>query len=135
MGNYYMDWTTPSRIIGACLVLLLLVPVADGQGYDGAKFLRACNAEVKQRDGLNISEEESIEALWCVSYVSGFLDALAVSELMAPVRKAICLPQRGITTDQAARILVKYLRDNPEKLHQSGRISLFVALAKVFPCR
>ena len=125
----------PTCIIGACLVLLLLVPVANGQGYDGAKFLRACSAEVKQQDGLQVSQEESIEALWCISYVSGFLDALAVSDSMAPARKAICLPQRGITTDQAARILVKYLRDNPEKLHQSGRISLFVALTKIFPCR
>lgn len=118
-----------------CLVLLLLATVAHGQGFEGAQLLRACGAEVKKQDGLKVSDEESIEALWCISYVSGFLDALAFSDLMAPVRKAICLPPQGITTDQAVRILVKYLRDNAQKLHESGRISLFIALAKVFPCR
>ena len=107
---------------------------ADAQGQDGTFFLQACGAAVKQSDGAQLSQEESLGALYCGSYVSGFLDGMSLAVGSTKSQRVVCLPERGITNDQAARLLVKYLRENPQTLHQSGRMSLYIALAKSFPC-
>ena len=123
--------------LALCLAFasLTFVSNAKAQGQDGSFFLRACNAAEKQSDGTQLSQEESLLALYCASYVSGFLDAMSLTITTTKGNKIVCMPDRGITNDQAARILVKYLRENPETLHQSGRTSLYVALAKAFPCK
>ena len=118
----------------ALAVASSLSAVASAQGQDGSFFLQACSAAVKQSDGGQLSEQEGLGALYCGSYVGGFLDAMSITTTLAKGKQFVCTPERGITNDQAARILVKYLRDNPEKLHQSGRMSLYVALANAFPC-
>lgn len=118
------------------LALVLAVPlVSFAQGPEGSELLRACGAAVKQADGLKVSDDEAIGSIWCIGYVSGFLDSLSVSVSTTGGRQNVCLPQRGISNDQAVRILVKYLRENPQTLHQSGRMSLYIALARAFPCK
>ena len=109
--------------------------LSKAQGPEGAHFLRSCGAAVKEQDGLKVSDQEAIESLWCIGYVSGFLDSMSITQSSAGGRKVICLPQQGITNEQAIRIFVKYLRDNPQTLHETGRMSLFIALGKAFPCR
>ena len=123
----------------AAVHLLLAICLAFGadakaQGQDGSFFLQACTAAIKQSDGNQLSPEEGQLALFCASYVSGFLDGMSLSTSSTKSNKIVCTPERGITNDQAARILVKYLRSNPEILHQSGRMTFYVALAKSFPC-
>ena len=124
-----------------CLLLFLAVvsigfPISSqGQGPEGTQLLRACGAAVKQQDGVNISDQEMIESLWCIGYVAGFLDSMSIAQTLGGGRQGVCLPQRGIQNEQAIRILVKYLRDNPQHLHETGRMSLYIALGKAFPCR
>ncbi len=122
-------------VLSVAFASLALGGYAKAQGRDGSFFLRACEAAEKQSDGAKLSQEESLLALYCASYVSGFLDAMSLTVTTTKGTKIVCTPERGITLDQAARILVKYLRENPETLHQSGRTSLYVALAKAFPCK
>lgn len=117
-------------VIFAALPLL-----ATAQGSDGSAFLQACSAAVKQSDGAQVSQEEAMDALYCASYVSGFLDATSLATATTKGQRNICTPERGVTNDQAIRILVKYLRENPQTLHQSGRMSLYISLAKAFPCK
>ena len=116
------------------LVLSAYNPRAHAQGQDGSFYLQACGAAVKQSDGAQLSQEEGAGALYCASYVSGFLDGMSLAAGSTKPQKVVCLPERGITNDQAARLVVKYLRENPQTLHQSGRMSLYIALAKSFPC-
>lgn len=111
------------------------VSPAFAQVADGSRFLRACGAAMKQADGIQISDAELTESIWCIGYVSGFLDSLSISAKANPGRQPACLPIQGIANDQAIRIFVKYLRENPGQLHESGRMSFMVSLARVFPCR
>lgn len=124
------------------LVPSLLIVLALGtqtkshaQGQEGARFLSACGAAVKQQDGVSVSDKEMIESLWCIGYVSGFLDSMSITQSTNGGRPNVCLPQQGITNDQAVRIFVKFLRENPQTLHESGRMLLYIALADAFPCR
>jgi Rap1a immunity proteins len=104
------------------------------QSQDGSFYLQACSAAVKQSDGKSLSTEEEPTAIFCIGYISGFLDAHSLTTTQSGAKKFICTPERGISNDQAIRIFVKYLRENPKILHESGRISLYVSLATAFPC-
>jgi hypothetical protein len=121
--------------LALALVSFVFVGNAKAEEQDGSYFLRACSAHVKETDGTKVSQEESILAFYCISYVAGFLDAMSITVTTTKGTKVVCAPERGIVNDQAVRIFVKYLRENPETLHQSGRTSLYIALAKAFPCK
>jgi hypothetical protein len=101
---------------------------------DGSELLRACTATVVQADGGQLTVEQSVQSIWCSGYVGGFLDGLAVMGWKGGSAK-VCLPREGIENDQAIRIIVKYLRDNPAMLHQSGRVLIVVAIAEAFRCK
>lgn len=122
---------------GALLLICVLTGTAQttrAQGQDGAFWLRACNAALKIDEGASLPPEDQYAAVGCTGYVSGFLDGMSLASASAKSQRAVCLPDRGISNDQATRIFVKYLRDNPEVLHQSGRMSFYIALARSFPC-
>ena len=117
----------------AC-VMLHLPSISQAQ-EDGTRFLRACGATVKQQDGANVSAQEMLESLWCNGYVQGFTDSIPIMQAVIGSPQAVCLPQQGVEVEQGVRIFVKYLRDNPQTLHQTGRMSLYIALGKAFPCK
>ena len=41
----------------------------------------------------------------------------------------------GIASEQATRVIVKYLRENPEKLQERAVTLSLVALQRTFPCK
>ena len=45
-----------------------------------------------------------------------------------------CLPGDGIPVIQAVRVVVKYLSDNPQDLHEDGMALTINALKASFPC-
>ena len=86
-----------------------MVP-AHAQQQDGSFFLRACSAAVRISGGENLGQDETIGALFCNSYVSGFLDGIALTVVASSAQSPVCLPENGIANDQAVRIFVKFLR-------------------------
>lgn len=40
-----------------------------------------------------------------------------------------------VKMSQAAEIVIKYMKDNPEKWHKAGKILVIEALDKAFPCK
>jgi hypothetical protein len=40
-----------------------------------------------------------------------------------------------VKMSQAAEIVIKYMKDNPEKWHTAGQILVIEALDKAFPCK
>lgn len=60
--------------------------------------------------------------------------ALEGADVESLVHSQVCIPT-GTTNEQHLRVIVKYLRDHPEKLHEpAGSLSL-EALKAAFPCR
>src|SRR5262245_59839768 len=123
------------RLIFMLIAAAVASSGAYGQSLDGSAMLRVCGAAVKQAGGGDLTDEESIHALYCVGYVSGFLDALSVTANTPGARQNVCLPQSGITNDEVIQLFVKFLRENPQTLRESGRMSLNIALSRVFPCK
>jgi len=121
-------------VSGLLLLAAAVSSPASALEQDGEFFLQSCGVAVKLSDGQQISDEERLRGVFCVAYLSGFLDSLTLSAKFSSGKKVVCLPERGISNDQAARLLTKYLRDNPEMLHESGRMSFYITLQKTFPC-
>jgi len=99
----------------------------------GNDLLRGCTAMVKGADGPELSGDESALALYWAGYISGFTDSYSIT-LMGQKPTMYCYPLQGIENGQAARIVVKYLKENPKELYQSARLCLLLALQNAFPC-
>lgn len=129
----------------ASLVIVVLVGIsAASNGWaqgapteTGSEMLALCDPGVKTLGGEVISsgEAQKEKAFYCSGYVAGFLDGMAVSGPFKGGPSLICLPRSGVDTEQVIRDYVKYLRDRPERLHQSGRVLLYASLRNAFPCK
>jgi hypothetical protein len=64
----------------------------------------------------------------CIAYVVGAVDGMWWGE-----PNLICLPQ-GVTQDQLAEVVAKYLEDHPERLHLGAPVLIADALQPAFPC-
>ena len=100
----------------------------------GNDLLQNCGFAVRLADGEKISPEQEVQGVFCIGYLNGFTDSTAVSLPMG-AKKNHCLPAQGIPNGQLVRIVTKHLRNSPEKLHESARSLVYVALAEAFPCR
>jgi len=70
----------------------------------------------------------------CLGYVAGVSDALATGSAVAGYRA--CYPESArITTGQAAGVVAKFVRDNPQIRHQVAAVLTARALSQAFPCR
>jgi hypothetical protein len=75
----------------------------------------------------------------CIGFVDGFLEGHATHEHLAevftttrsltPIPKALCMP--ALSTGQIIRVILKYMRDNPEKLHNDKAAIVLWALVDV----
>ena len=66
---------------------------------------------------------------FCHGYIAGVGSMLT----WASERNRICVPD-GVTGGQVVSIVRKYLKENPESLHESADLLVTVALGKAFPC-
>ena len=118
------------------IIALLLVVLSFPQNVvaspDGVKLLQSCSAGIRIQDGGNASKEALADGLWCVGYVMGYLDGYAMSS--ATNAKA-CFPSKGISAEQAVRLIVEWLKKHPENLHKSGSDEMLLAFANAFPCK
>lgn len=83
-----------------------------------------------------MTKAEFISAARCTSYVEGVLDSLssAQNSHYLPRSVSVCLRQ-GVTGNQAVRILVKWLNDNPKYLDvEPPSTIVMAALHESFPC-
>ncbi len=99
------------------VVLALLCNPAGADPKSGNYWLDACTSEVGVRRAA------------CAGYLLGFNDLQSVASL-----DAYCLPS-GVTLEQTKHVVVKFLRDNPQRLHEPIARLVLKALQTAFPCR
>ena len=128
------------RILLLIGILVGISPASHGlaQGAPtetGSEMLDLCSPPVETAGGEVISRGYSQKVLYCSGYVAGFLDGMAVSGPFKGGPSLICLPRRGVDTEQLIRNYVKYIRERPERLEQSGRVLLYASLRTAYPCK
>lgn len=127
----------------AQLMLLLAISSvftahAQESDVDGNQLLERCSAYLKARDNPPLTTAEEVNAGFCLGYMSAIadVDAHDVDALKAnskELQKYFCAP-RNATIEQLVRVVMKWMKENPEKLHyNAGRVSA-MALHAAFPC-
>jgi len=110
----------------------------DAKEVDGNRLLEYCTSAVQfMDDGSFSSGTQSSQSTWCIGYVTGVIDTLdlmhKLSDKKEGQKKYPCLA--GITSRQAVRVIVKYLRENPEKLQERAVTLSLAAFERAFPCK
>jgi len=107
-----------------------------GEEKTGNDLFQGCISIIKVSEGERVSDDDSISAIAWAGYLSGFADSYSITSKVEGRRTTLfCYPPQGIGSVQAARIIAKFLRENPLELHQSARVCALHALSEVFPCR
>ena len=103
-------------------------------------LLRSCSGqgpayEFALKAGLKATEPFTVfDMIACSEYISGIVDANAIMQTVKGVG-LFCLPEEGMQTEQQMMtIVVKWLKNNPERLHMTRRVAVISAFATAFPC-
>ena len=113
------------QLAAAALLLALWSPVAHALGDRTDQLYWKCAGQEKLPE---------VGLLQCAGYIDGILDmhSMMVGFVKAP--PMFCLPQTGISVDQAMRVFMQWVERNPDKMHLGARGSVVIALGTAFPC-
>jgi len=141
-----------TRISLVCIVIIICIcsyksAYSDEQVPNGTDLLVDCSLAFDMiQDGYvaNLikeakplpSEAQQKKAMQCLSYVIGFRDALLVSQIFQEknaMPASVCL--NDLNNQEALRVVLKYVRDNPQLLSRPQSALVFNAFFYAFPCR
>ncbi len=120
------------------LLIVSLLPYAahSQQRMTGMKLLDECQLAIKESN--QVPPADWVDVGHCIGYLQGYWSAwqiwsLANKESGGKLRSPACIPD-GVTTGEIVRVVVKYLKDHPNKLHEDAGILVFWALSGAYPC-
>ncbi len=125
------------------LVLLYVTAVAipchaeDNVRDDGNTLLRICSIALNIFDetGKDFDVGDAVSGGICMGFMQGITNLNLIYQSMVDHDPLFCIPEGGITNGQAARVVVKYLKNHPEQLHKDMITLTVLAFKKVFPCK
>ena len=122
------------RMLLMIAVAVLGVSVSAFAERDGNEMGHNCHLAVAYDNGNTLSNTETADALACLSYVAGFLDA---THLLGDLDtfKLFCFSGDRVPVMQGVKIFIKYLDAHPEELHKSAEFLLARSLQEAFPCK
>ncbi len=118
-----------------CLVCCTLM--GNLLAYDGNSILQHCKSHLQAIEDLPIRPDGLVDVPntssgLCVGYTAGVLDTHAQWEQDLNV-KTVCKPE-AVRTNQLIRVTVKYLENNPDRLHYFAASLVKEAFEEAFPC-
>lgn len=96
---------------------------------DGNELLSACKQFIKEE-----GDFDAFHAGKCTGLVRGVSDTVFFYRSILKKDEMFCEPD-SITNGQRARIVVKYLEDNPKLLNQRDVALVWRALMDAYPCK
>ncbi len=115
-----------------------LVAQDDWKG-DGRGLLRKCSLAVRIFDGEVLSSADAVDGGICVGYIMGSHDTDIMVQMLEEHDKIALMkhacPPSNASTAQVVRTVVKYLHDNPERLHMPASVLVTDAVRSSFPCK
>ncbi|HEX3153068.1 MAG TPA: Rap1a/Tai family immunity protein [Candidatus Angelobacter sp.] len=102
---------------------------------DGNTLLRWCEATFED----NAKPATLINEGQCFGYIYASIDSNQAWMESTGTNKNpsqnLCFPEGGAENGQLARIVIKYLKDHPEKLHYKADGLVYNALLTAFACK
>jgi hypothetical protein len=129
------------KLIGCAAATLALLAVLGGPKFllaaephttlyglklSGNQFLTRCQSELFFSQGM------------CIGYLTGISDGLALVNTFTKGTKniwaPICMPEK-VPVSQLRSVILKYLKDHPERRHEGITILVTDAMRKAWPCK
>lgn len=108
----------------AAAAFMVLAPLAQAELYTGTRLLAELNAWERTNDKGTSNAREAWEGGQGFGYVAGVVDALL---------PRLCIPPT-VTDIQIARVVLKFMRENPSLHHWSGDSMVVGAVSQAWPC-
>lgn len=128
---------TAMKIHIVFVTFLLLPPVVYSSTGDGEFLLESCSGALSPIKGETPKSKEAFQHGYCHGLLRGIRNAVIVYEDIIfskiELNGLFCMP-RDISGKQSIRVVVKYLNDHPEKLHEYDALLAMSALKEAFPC-
>ncbi|WP_454834749.1 Rap1a/Tai family immunity protein [Pseudomonas lini] len=105
---------------------------------DGNALLQQCKDALTVMDGG--TGKSPFGGGVCLGKIDGTIDGIEVARgyysaaLGKTLSPFICWPKEPVAKEQQVRIVVKYLKEHPESLHESEASLITLAMAFAFPC-
>ena len=117
------------RVAGTAAVMTSLIC-----GPAVAETLRGDQLLMLLTDESASGMQANVNRYRAMGYIQGLLDSYAVFSARDSSLKIYCMPEQGVSSAQARILIVKWLKEHPERLHEQARLLVFHALAEAFPC-
>jgi Rap1a immunity proteins len=128
-----MNRLTSLGTIATAVALLIPSAAVFAQGSplsnSGNELLRTCKLFLKGPGTTGDEASASGQGLYYAGLVSGIVEMGILYRETDRGQSLFCLPDDQVTTNQAVRMIVKYLEANPEHLHESTSVLTTLALA------
>lgn len=127
--------------LALCALFLFAVPYCLSQNTGNDLLKRCSHAVAAIDDEQELRGTKGLDATFCFGYITGVRDAAESYQVFDhSVKKQetfvrFCTPEGGMNNGQTVRIVVKYLKDNPAKLHERAEWLILDALRDAFPCK
>ncbi len=116
--------------------------IAQKTVLDGNSLQNQCVYYRRTTNGDTVSMQDFGKGMFCVGYIRGVLDGLFVDDVVRSTNTSkssdawenACIP-KTVSNDQAIKVVLKYLDDNPAKLDVPASMLVVKALAEAFPCK
>lgn len=135
----------PRGLIVALLMVVGLVFVARPvvAAKTGSDLLNEC-LRVEKYNSVgagSLTQEEYADLVSCLSFVAGVQQGLIIGLVHAWGEDKVSLEDRigcfphNSTPGQYARVVIKFLNEHPERLHERASFLVVDALIEAFPCK
>jgi hypothetical protein len=106
---------------------------------DGNELLERCSLAMKMStDASTMSWTDLAKGTYCSGYIYGITSMnrgnQQIKEYFGTNESLFCVPKEA-TFRQVGRVLIKYLEDHPDKLHEHDHFLALMALTEAFPCK
>ena len=112
------------HLLGRVLTLVVTLSISMGSSAmsTGNDLLLAC-----------ADEDNEYKFALCAAYIQGAEVGHRVTSMLNKQDSLYCLPEKA-THGQTAKVVSKYLKNHPEKLHETAIGLVYIALRSAFPC-
>lgn len=100
---------------------------------DGNSLLEDC---IEAEHFLNEREvRNQLKVGYCTGVIQGVMNTMYIFEEPLSSTIRLCWPESGTNSKQGVRIVTKFLRDNPDKLHENQFGLVVQAFMDSFACK
>jgi len=119
--------------IAAAVALAAVMLSGGAAASDGNDLMKNCQSAIKFDETGNLDEPFRVGS--CFGVMGGVMGTLAMLDPWLPKERRACFPENGVTNVQAARIVVKLMKEHPAQMSSDEVVLTTLALQFAFPCK